>query len=296
MTAMNNFLKCLISIVLVLVLCIGSAACGSGSDEGQKNAVDENAEAAAADPEEPSGSDDFENAPEPEGDPEYDNNGETDITRALIARAAEMQDYSHPPGEDAPPISSVDDNILLLVNKTHPLSRDYAADDMVTVDRTVDGVGTAETHMMRKAAADAMNRLIDGAEQAGYSIKLRTAYRSYDYQDTLFNSYASKHGEEEANKFSARPGESEHQTGMCADVSSPSVSYGLSYSYGETEEGKWLSEHAHEYGYIIRYLKDKEDITGYVYEPWHIRYVGTDAAAEIYEKGICLEEYLGILD
>ena len=167
---------------------------------------------------------------------------------------------------------------------------------MVTVSSYVEGVGNNDTKKLRKVAADALEELIQGAADAGYKIKMRTGFRSYNYQVSLFNSYVAKNGEEAANKFSARAGESEHQSGLCCDVSSPSVNWGLSYQYGDTAEGKWLAEHCHEYGFIVRYLKGKEDITGYNYEPWHIRYVGVDVATEIFNKGICFEEYLGITD
>ena len=192
--------------------------------------------------------------------------------------------------------SRVTDDWLVLANKTHHLSEDYWPDDMVTVSSCVEGVGNSDTRKMRKVAADALEELIKGAAEAGYQIKMRTGFRSYTYQASLFSSYAQRNGEAAANKYSARAGESEHQTGLCCDVSSPSVGWAISYDYGKTDEGKWLASHCHEYGFILRYLEGKEDVTGYVYEPWHIRYVGKDAAAEIFNKGICFEEYLGITD
>jgi D-alanyl-D-alanine carboxypeptidase len=134
--------------------------------------------------------------------------------------------------------------------------------------------------------------MVDKAGQEGIVLKMTTAYRSYDFQKILFDSYVEKEGEEAANKYSAKPGQSEHQTGLSVDVSSPSVGYQLSNEYGETPEGKWLAGHAHEFGFIIRFPKGKEDITGYQYEPWHIRYVGRAAAEEIYKEGLTLEEFL----
>ena len=207
--------------------------------------------------------------------------------------AASMQDYSHKDGEDAAPIETVDDNVLLLVNKTHPLGSHYKADDLVTVSRYDSQVGSAETHQMRKLAADALEELMDGAEAEGYNIVLRTGYRSYDYQSTLYSNYVANHGEAEANKFSAKPGESEHQTGWCCDVGIPGV---YLTSFTGTEEAEWIAAHAHEYGFILRYPKEKEDITGYIYESWHIRYVGEECAKEIYENNLTLEEYLGVVD
>ena len=207
--------------------------------------------------------------------------------------AATMQDYSHAPGEDAAPVETVDDNVLLLINKTHPLGSSYKADDMVTLSRYDSSVGSAETHQMRALAAEALEKLMDGAEEAGYTIVLRTGYRSYDYQASLYNNYVANHGEAEANKFSAKPGESEHQTGWCCDVGIPGV---YLTSFTGTDEAEWLAAHAHEYGFILRYPKEKEDITGYIYESWHIRYVGEECAAEIYKDNLTLEEYLGVVD
>ena len=207
------------------------------------------------------------------------------------AEGYESESETEPEAEE--PVSTVDKSQILLVNKTHPLGEDYVPSDLVTVEHCVDGVGTKETRTMCAEAAEALEKLIAGAADAGYEIAMRTGFRSYEYQQNLFASYASRNGEEAANKYSAKAGESEHQSGLCCDVSSPSVGWQLSYDYGKTEEGKWLSEHAAEYGFIVRYLEGKEDITGYNYEPWHIRYVGVDAAMEIYEAGLTLEEYLG---
>ncbi len=212
---------------------------------------------------------------------------DTTDTEALKARAAAMQDYAHAAGEDAEPIREPDDNLLLLVNKTHPLSSDYRADDMVTIDRIVTGIGTDETHQMRAEAAKHLNEMFDAAAEDGYDIRLRTGYRSYDYQRSLFDSYAENHGVEEANRYSALPGESEHQTGWCCDLGLEGVALS---GFTDTEEARWVVDHAHEYGFILRYPEEKEDVTGYIYESWHIRYVGLPAAAEIYEQGVTLEE------
>ena len=191
------------------------------------------------------------------------------------------------------PLSTPTDDILVLVNKTHPVTRDYVADDLVTVEHCDPSVGNKDTKKMRKVAADAIEELIAGAKEDGFDIVMRTGYRSYDYQDYLFSSYAANYGEAEANTYSARPGQSEHQTGWCCDVGRPG--YGLT-SFDGTAEADWIAENSWKYGFILRYPADKTDITGYIYESWHIRYVGTDAAQYIYENGLTLEEYLGILD
>lgn len=193
------------------------------------------------------------------------------------------------------PEIDLDDPYMLLVNKTHPVGKDYKPEGLKEIKYFASD-RDASTRYMVGDAADNFHLLVEKAAEAGHEIVMTTAYRSYGFQTILWNNYVAKHGEEEANIFSARPGESEHQSGLCTDVSSPSVNYQLTTEYGQSPEGKWLSEHAHEYGFIIRYPEGKEDLTGYQYEPWHIRYVGKEAAAYIYQEQITLEEYLGILD
>lgn len=188
-----------------------------------------------------------------------------------------------------------DDPYMLLVNKTHPLSEDYVPEGLKDIRYYVSD-RSASTRYMVGDAADNFHLLVEAAAEEGHEIVMTTAYRSYGFQTVLWDNYVAKHGEEKASTFSARPGTSEHQAGLCTDVSSPSVNYQLTTEYGSTPEGKWLAEHAHEYGFIIRYLEGKEHITGYQYEPWHIRYVGNEAAEYIYQEQITFEEYLGILD
>lgn len=137
-------------------------------------------------------------------------------------------------------------------------------------------------------ANTALEKLQAAANLEGYSLKLVSGYRSYSTQKSIYNSYINRWGREYTDTVSARPGHSEHQTGLAFDVGE------LSNNYGNTKEGIWLKENCHRYGFILRYLKGKEDITGYTYEPWHIRYVGVEIATEIMSKNITLEEYLGI--
>lgn len=133
-----------------------------------------------------------------------------------------------------------------------------------------------------------LQRLIEDGKANGYSIPIISGFRSYQTQKNIFNNYVSVYGYETANTFSALPGQSEHQTGLAFDVGE------ISDNYGDTPAGIWLRENAHKYGFIIRYLKGKESITGYKYEPWHIRYVGS-VAKEIYQNNLTLEEYLGVV-
>ena len=206
-------------------------------------------------------------------------------------------------------IKIVDDNYTILVNRTHPLAQAYKPDDMVTVKYVVSGVGKkGETDQLRKVAAEAFEKMVEAAAEQEINIKMRTGFRSYEYQkDRLYDPEVKNKGQAEADKATARPGHSEHQTGLALDVGGESETaknpYALSYNFGDTKEGKWVAEHCHEFGFIIRYVdgtkKEPGKLTGYVFEPWHIRYVGVDVATEMYELGggkLTYEEYLGILD
>jgi len=183
-------------------------------------------------------------------------------------------------------------SLYVLANKKRNLPSDYVPDDLVVPDVPFSFSGDSPKKKMRKAAADALESLFQAAEDDGIELKAVSGYRSYATQKSIFQSNADRKGEEVANRTSARPGQSEHQTGLAMDVSSASAGYGLEETFGDTKEGKWLAKHAAEHGFIIRFLKGKESITGYSYEPWHVRYVGKTVAKEIMNKKITLEEYL----
>ena len=185
--------------------------------------------------------------------------------------------------------------LFVLVNKQNAVDRSYVPDDLEGI-KYYAADRTASARFMKSEAAAAFHELAEAAMAEGHKIVITTAYRSYDFQSTLYNNYVANYGQAEADTFSAKPGTSEHQTGLATDVSSPSVNYQLTSNYINTPEGTWLNDNAHKFGFIIRYQKDKESITGYIYEPWHIRYVGKTAAKEIYEQGLALEEYLEKLD
>lgn len=194
---------------------------------------------------------------------------------------------------DIPPPSANTESYLDLVNKTHPLPADYVPPDLTEV--TAVAPGAPATQLSAPAAA-AFEQLSASAEAEGYTILLQSGYRSYERQKKLFAGYVKRDGQNAAEQYSAPPGCSEHQMGLAVDVTSPSVNYKLDHNFGSTAEGSWLAENAHRFGFIIRYLEGKQDITGYIYEPWHIRYVGKKPAAEIYQQNITLEEYLENLD
>ncbi|MBR1739941.1 MAG: M15 family metallopeptidase [Ruminococcus sp.] len=159
---------------------------------------------------------------------------------------------------------------IMIVNKTYSLPADYAP-----------GVDPAAQAAFNQMASDAY-------VYGGVDLFINSGYRSYDEQESLYNGYAAERGTAEADRVSSRPGHSEHQTGLAFDVNS------TEFSFGNTAEAAWLAKNCHLYGFIIRFPEGKEDITGYEYEPWHIRYVGVETATEIKESGQCLEEYLGV--
>lgn len=181
--------------------------------------------------------------------------------------------------------------LLILINKQNPVDQAYKPEDLTPIKYYASNRSEAGRYM-REEAAGQFHKLVEAAAAEGHELVMTTAYRSYGFQQTLWNNYVASEGEAAASRFSARPGQSEHQSGLAVDVSAPSVDYALTDSFGETEEGIWLAQNAHRFGFIIRFPEGKEDITGYLYEPWHIRYVGGPVAAEIYAKDITLEEYL----
>lgn len=184
-----------------------------------------------------------------------------------------------------------DPAITAVVNKEFSLSEDYAPDDLVTVEvPTV--LENPEVNQLRKVAADALKEMFEEAKYEDVYLHARSGYRSYQTQVQLYQRYVEKNGEKAANRYSAKAGQSEHQTGLVMDVTSESANFQLLTNFGELKEGKWLKEYAHEYGFIIRYPEGKEDITGYIYEPWHIRYLGVNLATDVYESGLTYEEYL----
>lgn len=165
---------------------------------------------------------------------------------------------------------------ILIANKKYPLPADFAP-----------GESEEARAAFEKMAAD--------AKKAGFDITAFSTYRSYEYQETLYNNYVNRDGKENADRYSARPGYSEHQTGLAFDIGEKGKEdLWLTAEFGESEAGKWLVENADKYGFILRYPKGKEAITGYMYESWHFRYLGVDLATKLKESNLTLEEYLGI--
>lgn len=184
------------------------------------------------------------------------------------------------------------DDILVLVNKERALPADYEPDDLVYPDIPFSFSEMHPKRQLRAEAAQWLERLCADAKEEGIELVGVSGYRSYQTQQSIYNYQVNRLGQEAADRISARPGHSEHQTGLAMDVSAASVGYALEERFGETPEGIWLAQHAADYGFIIRYPAEGEEITGYQYEPWHLRYVGIDHASKIAEAGLTLEEYL----
>jgi D-alanyl-D-alanine carboxypeptidase len=161
---------------------------------------------------------------------------------------------------------------VLIANKTYGLPKDYDP---------YEGDISPEAQL-------AFKRMQGEASKSGLNLYISSGYRSYSYQVGLYDRYVKSDGKEAADLYSARPGYSEHQTGLCFDLNT------IDDSFAYTDEGIWVAENCYKYGFIVRYPKGKESSTGYQYEPWHLRYLGVDLATKVYNSGLSLEEYLGI--
>lgn len=212
--------------------------------------------------------------------PETQTSGETEVVE---------------PDEEKPVIDP-NDPFLILVNKeVGVLDGNYVPQDLSIPNVAFSTSATERKYMVTEAAV-ALEELFEKANTDGIKLHAQSGYRSYETQEAIHASYINSVGEVEASTFSAKPGQSEHQTGLAMDVTSESVGNLLVPEFGETAEGKWLAEHAAEFGFIVRYQLGKEDITGYMYEPWHIRYVGVEHAMYMKEHDLTLEEYLGVVN
>ena len=172
---------------------------------------------------------------------------------------------------------------LVLVNKYYYLEKDFNGFDLVNVEPNY-GVGS-----LNSETYEAFKKLSDAARNEGLYILSRSPYRSYSTQYNTYNGYLNQNGFEWTEKWSARPGHSEHQTGLALDVRSNNSNSLGDFLY--TNEYKWMCNNAHLFGFILRYNENNKDFTGYDFEPWHYRYVGVDVAKIIYDKNISFEEY-----
>jgi D-alanyl-D-alanine carboxypeptidase len=187
------------------------------------------------------------------------------------------------------------DSITVLVNKHFVLPKDYKPKDLVYPEIPFIFNEITEKRMMRQEAAQGLEQLVAGAKKDGIFLAGVSAYRSYATQKAIFNYFVKTDGESKARTYSAMPGASEHETGLAIDISGRDGKCAAVDCFAGSNEAIWLDRHAAEYGFIIRYPNKKESITGYQYEPWHIRYVGVKVSKEMASKGINLEEYFNAL-
>lgn len=188
-----------------------------------------------------------------------------------------------------------EEGVLRLVNRDHKISKEYVPADLVVPKVPTRKKGMENKILLRQEAAAALEAMFDAAKrEAGFTLYATSGYRSFGIQQILFNGRAQELGKETANKTVAVPGSSEHQLGLVMDVQAPSM-LNLNRSFGDTEEGKWVAQNAHRFGFIIRYKKEWTDITGYAYEPWHLRYVGLAHSMALFQLNIPFEYYHDII-
>lgn len=185
------------------------------------------------------------------------------------------------------------DSQWVIVNKKRPLNpKSYAPSDLVSPKVPLRSGGSEMT--LRKVTAGALEEMTAAAKTEGVNLMLASGYRSYALQVSVYDANVKSYGQAGADTQSARPGYSEHQTGLTADVGATSRKCEIAECFGDLPEGKWVAAHSHEYGFIVRYQKDKQSITGYKYEPWHIRFVGKELSRELYKSKTTPEEFFGL--
>ena len=174
-------------------------------------------------------------------------------------------------------------DITTLVNKYNKLPEDYSFDDIVTLDKPYSNTGTKK---VRQVIYDDLINMIDAAKEENINLFVVSGYRTNKEQNSLFNNSVNKNGMDHALVYSAKAGHSEHQLGLAVDLNT------VENGFENTKEYEWLQNNSYKYGFIERYKKGKEFITGYAFEPWHYRYLGVDIATKLYEENITYEEYL----
>lgn len=191
-------------------------------------------------------------------------------------------------------LSSIAKTTIALVNRSHIVDKNFTPASLTIPNVRFASYANSMVRKMDAEASKALEDLFKSAKADGIKLIAVSGYRDYSYQEMLYNNKVASAGEKEADKYVAKPGTSEHQTGLAMDVLSTEYT-SLDEGFSNTDAYKWLVENSYKYGFIIRYPKGKENITGYNYEPWHIRYVGIYAAAHITNQKTTLEEYLDML-
>lgn len=176
---------------------------------------------------------------------------------------------------------------LMLVNKDNPIKDSVSKGDLMVPNIRFLKKTTSEEKLMKKEAATALENLFKAAEMDNIILYGNSGYRSKETQEKIYKESERVNGSSHTKKYVAKPSQSEHETGLAMDITNEQRNF-----HEDSKEAKWITKNAHKYGFIVRYPKNTKKITGYAYEPWHIRYVGSKASKEIYQKGITLEEYL----
>lgn len=183
----------------------------------------------------------------------------------------------------------------VLINKENKLEKNYVPNDLIETDQNENNfhnfINPALKPMISKSILPYFLKMQEDAKKEGYNIIIDSGYRSYEYQQEVWNHYLKEIGLEETKKKVAPPGCSEHQSGLAFDITYIVDGKILGYVNDLQNETNWLFKNAHKYGFILRYPKGKEEITGYNYEPWHYRFVGLELALKLFNEGITLEEY-----
>lgn len=174
-------------------------------------------------------------------------------------------------------------SLQVVVNKKHKLPEDY-----------VPSLISVAGGKMRPEAASAFEDMLTQAKNDGVGLRIVSSYRSYSQQVSVYNGYVAQYGVEQADTFSARPGHSEHQTGLAVDVGANDGSCELEICFETTPAGMWVKNNSYKFGFVVRYPKGKEDLTGYQYEPWHLRYVGSDVASKMHSSGQTLDDFYSV--
>ncbi|PKR78255.1 hypothetical protein CEY16_00410 [Halalkalibacillus sediminis] len=242
-------------------------------------------------------SDNNEHTTEDQSNDDQSNNNESNDEQANNDQSNNESQNENNQGDDSDvTVVSNPSAIDVVVNKRRKLPDGYTPPNLTEPNVRFSFDEQNMKRNMRPVAANALEELFAGANKAGVDLFAVSGYRSYDRQVAVFNSHVESKGREEAEKVSAIPGHSEHQTGLAMDVTSQAVGFYLTTDFESTTEGQWVAENAHKYGFIIRYPKGKSEITGYSFEPWHLRYIGKDLATKIHESGLTVEEYLGLVE
>ena len=258
----SKAIRIVLGVLLLILLAIYLYMTGSARANGDEfdRLVEERKNAAIATP-----------SPEP---------AEPSVQPEESAAPVETPEPSPEPAENSLPDVDITSWEFLLANPTHPIG------EYTPQTETIEG------QQLDYRIIEPMREFVAAARAEGLSVYLSSGYRTYADQNYLFNRKIGQgYSEEDAAKIVARPGTSEHQTGLACDITDQYYELKDS-SLEQTATYKWMCQHCHEYGFIVRYTNDKKDITGIIYEPWHFRYVGVEAATYIMENGLCLEEFL----